>query len=670
MILGRGTAQTDTSIVAEYHQFLQKTSQTRIPAILQRLQEAPGIMQRRLGKPLSQWTDEDILSLYADRQKTTWYPYSAFLAFLFFWGYRRASLHLLTTLPFDLVRHYRSVLSPYRERLKQAQQQLGYVSARVGTELRLLIWLLAIVGKPLDELTRDDFDTFRTEYQEWYRTMGCRAGGRPDARLSRLECYLVHWRILPPARVVFRHEEHFARLRPPPIRNAILTYMTWCDVHYQPSTIHTHRAALLNFFLWFQERDLDRTRLDQVTRAVALDYARYLQSLVTEGTYSPKYRNDLYNDMRLFFEFAIEERLDTAPDRNPFGLRDTPRCPDPIPRYIADHELRKVLEYCHNGAKPKERTVVITLLHTGIRAAELAVLKTTDLVQIQGKWQLHIHEGKGLKDRVIPLTTEALTVLQTWQTSGREHTTDYFFAHHGQHWEGAYVRTIVHQIGVHLEITGLTPHRFRHSFAVALLNYGMRESALQKLMGHTTLNMTLEYARILDRTVEQTFNQAVEQMHTGALSWCRASSPPRTTPCSQTVTVSIGSVCRSVIAGAISNCTVKAMSSVSCVIASARFPPNCRVCWRCINDFLILVYRSKPMWWRRTSSDLKLKQTGTGCPLCCPSLPLDFFLHITGEGEGSPEGWLCATMMAAQLARTASRNSSLTRTMVVFRLPW
>jgi len=329
----------------------------------------------------------------------------------------------------------------------------------------------------------------------------------------------VHWRILPPARVVFRHEEHFARLRPPAIRNAILTYMTWCDVHYQPSTIHTHRAALLNFFLWFQERDLDRTRLDQVTRAVALDYARYLQSLVTEGTYSPKYRNDLYNDMRLFFEFAIEERLDTAPDRNPFGLRDTPRCPDPIPRYIADHELRKVLEYCHNGAKPKERTVVITLLHTGIRAAELAVLKTTDLVQIQGKWQLHIHEGKGLKDRVIPLTTEALTVLQTWQTSGREHTADYFFTHHGQHWEGAYVRTIVHQIGVHLEITGLTPHRFRHSFAVALLNYGMRESALQKLMGHTTLNMTLEYARILDRTVEQTFNQAVEQMHTGALSW-------------------------------------------------------------------------------------------------------------------------------------------------------
>ncbi|MEZ4620506.1 MAG: hypothetical protein R2867_34050 [Caldilineaceae bacterium] len=47
----------------------------------------------------------------------------------------------------------------------------------------------------------------------------------------------------------------------------------------------------------------------------------------------------------------------------------------------------------------------------------------------------------------------------------------------------------------------------------------MRESALQKLMGHATLNMTLEYARILDETVEQEFNHAVAQMTTGARTW-------------------------------------------------------------------------------------------------------------------------------------------------------
>jgi hypothetical protein len=54
---------------------------------------------------------------------------------------------------------------------------------------------------------------------------------------------------------------------------------------------------------------------------------------------------------------------------------------------------------------------------------------------------------------------------------------------------------------------------------VALLNYGIRESALQRLLGHSNLDMTLQYGRILDRTVEREFNRAVERMETGSLSW-------------------------------------------------------------------------------------------------------------------------------------------------------
>jgi Phage integrase family len=77
----------------------------------------------------------------------------------------------------------------------------------------------------------------------------------------------------------------------------------------------------------------------------------------------------------------------------------------------------------------------------------------------------------------------------------------------------------IRKVGDKLGLPMLTPHRFRHTFAGALLNYGMRESALQKLMGHATLDMTLMYARILDRTVEQAFNTAVDQMHTGPVGW-------------------------------------------------------------------------------------------------------------------------------------------------------
>jgi hypothetical protein len=75
------------------------------------------------------------------------------------------------------------------------------------------------------------------------------------------------------------------------------------------------------------------------------------------------------------------------------------------------------------------------------------------------------------------------------------------------------------ELGIKLGLRGLTPDRFRHTFAVALLNYGIRESALQKMMGHKTRGMTLEYARILDTTVEQAFRQTVERMQTDTRSW-------------------------------------------------------------------------------------------------------------------------------------------------------
>jgi len=519
MILGRGTAQTDEAILAEYHQFLLHSCPRCNPSVQMRLLTAPATMQRQIGQPVTAWTGETILALFASYQKTTQYACSAFVAFLIFRGYLRPTCSLLGSLPGTLTKLHIEALAPYRRRLKQAQSELHYAPSGLGSELRLLIWLLAMVAKPLEELTRADFEAFREEYQAWYRRTR-RAGGEPDSRLTRLETYLVHWGLIQPAQYVFRHEEHFARLQHAPIRDAIVAHLQWCDAKYAESTIHSRRAAMLNFFLWLQTRYPKLSRLDQVTRTVALEYVKYLKGKVEEGAYAHQYRDDLCRGIRLFFDFVIDERLPSSPHRNPFAMGDLPRLPHAIPRYLSDQEVRTILGYCHNGASLKERTMVITLLHTGIRAAELAALKTTDIVQVQGQWKLHVHEGKGLKDRVIPLTPQCLAVLRAWQANGWEDINPHLFTHHGKPWKGGTnVGTIIREMGHKLGVSGLTPHRFRHTFAVALLNYGMRESALQKLMGHATLNMTLKYGRILDQTVEQAFHTAIEQMQAGAHSW-------------------------------------------------------------------------------------------------------------------------------------------------------
>jgi integrase len=519
LILGRGTAQTDEAIVAEYHGFLEENCQARAPTSLRWMRGAPWVMRRHLGKPIIEWTEREIVDLCEARTGAVRYFYTGFMAFLFLRGYYRPSFDMLQTFFVKFVQRYKTTFKPYRQQFERARDKLGYRSCSVSKELTLLVWLLTTAGKPLDELTRADFDAFQDEYQAWYLQSQRSKRGDPNPHVAQLERYLVCLGIIPEAKFVPRHEERFAQLRHEPIRQALRTFLEWREAKCPDST-PAARDSLLRFFLWLQEHYPETSRLAGVSRTIALAYAGELRGQGETGTCSLRYQRRLYRDVRLFFDFVIEEQLDTSPNRNPFTAGDLPVETDSLPRYVPDHELHDVLEYCNNGATLRERTFVITLLHTGIRASELIALQVGDVVQIQGLWKLHVREGKGLKDRLIPLTAQCLAVLQDWQEEGWERANDFLFTYLGQPLKDrAQVSRTVRELGRKAGVEGLSPHRLRHTFAVALLNYGIRESALQKLMGHESLRMTLKYARVLDRTVEQEFNQAVERMQTGSLGW-------------------------------------------------------------------------------------------------------------------------------------------------------
>jgi site-specific recombinase XerD len=523
MILGRGTAQTDEAIIAEFCQFLEQVGQIRGAERIKDLKTIPALLRRRIEKPILQWSDEEILAAYEGKTKNTEYRYSVFLSFLFYRGYHRPSMHLLKSLPLWLHRQWRLAVASYQNRLEQVTTELGYFvpwKKGGGYVLELFLGLLVFTGKTLEELTRDDFEAFRAEYLTWYAQNGQGKKDRPDPRLFRLERYLVHWGIIPALKRVAPQEERVGHLQHEILRQAILAYLRWCEVKLSRKTVDRLRAALQTFFLWLQEHFPEADRLDAVSRSIAQSYAQYLAEQVAAGRYSKNYHADLYSSIHRFFDFVIDERMETSPARNPFSPRDLPRRPDMIPRYIPDQELRKILAYCEHEVTLFERTLILTLLHTGIRSLEFTRLKASDIVQIGGVWKLHIHEGKGLKDRLIPLTAQCLAALQTWQEQGWERINDALFTRHGWPLQtNGRVQATLQQISRKLDIPALTAHRFRHTFAVALLNYGLRETALQKLMGHATLGMTLEYARILDETVEKAFSEAVEQMQDGVYSW-------------------------------------------------------------------------------------------------------------------------------------------------------
>lgn len=372
MILGRGTAQTTEEIIADYQHFLINDGKIYTPDRLQKLQRAPQICCKRINKPIQEWSEDDILRAFQPPSRRPAGEDITFLTFLFFRGYVHPTLPLLVALNICLNLHWRKWMVPYQERIEQSRKELGYQATTTRANsgvLRVFLWLLLITGKTIDELTRAVFDQFAAPYQHWYQTARIHQGD-PDADMYRLECYLVHWKVLPSVKKTLRYERQMNTLRCDLFRSVLLRYFKWCDLKLSATSSANIRTLLLPFFLWLEGQYPAVHRLDGISRQIALAYLEHLKEQVEMGHYGVRHQHGLYNTVRRFFDTVIEEQFETAPARNPFSRRDFSQLPDALPRYLSDGELQAILKYCEHEASLFEQTLIITLLHTGIRSKE------------------------------------------------------------------------------------------------------------------------------------------------------------------------------------------------------------------------------------------------------------------------------------------------------------
>jgi site-specific recombinase XerD len=154
---------------------------------------------------------------------------------------------------------------------------------------------------------------------------------------------------------------------------------------------------------------------------------------------------------------------------------------------------------------PFYRTILITLYGTGVRRAELADLKVTDVDT--ARMVLHVQNGKGGKDRDIVLSPHLLDELRAhyrrlarkpsvWLfPGGRWHTADYPISDKVV-WHAC--REAAQRAGVNKP---LHPHTLRHCFATHLLEGGADLRTIQLLLGHADLRETMIYLHLSRRHV-------------------------------------------------------------------------------------------------------------------------------------------------------------------------
>jgi len=183
----------------------------------------------------------------------------------------------------------------------------------------------------------------------------------------------------------------------------------------------------------------------------------------------------------------------------PFDLKV--KVPNSLPAFVRREEIDRLTEAItnkstHKGCQSRDLLIVQTAIKTGLRRSELANLRVKDIDF--GASRLKVVNGKGAKDRVVPLHTSLADDLQE-HCRGREPEVRVF---------GLSPRSLGMKIYTWAKKANvpLHAHSFRHYFATTLVDKGANLRAVQELLGHTNLNTTQMYLSVTSRHLQETID--------------------------------------------------------------------------------------------------------------------------------------------------------------------
>jgi integrase/recombinase XerD len=189
----------------------------------------------------------------------------------------------------------------------------------------------------------------------------------------------------------------------------------------------------------------------------------------------------------LRFLYRVTLGREWAVEQIPYAKREKK-----LPSVLSVDEVRRLLGAVRNE---KHRVLMMTIYGAGLRLSEAIRLRVTDVDS--ERMVLHVHGGKGQKDRMVPLSPRLLEQLRRYWKRARPGT--YLFP-------GAKENTGLHPTAVQRAFqsarwaAGLrkraSVHTLRHSYATHLLESGTDLRKIQTWLGHGSLNTTAVYLHV------------------------------------------------------------------------------------------------------------------------------------------------------------------------------
>jgi integrase/recombinase XerC len=198
--------------------------------------------------------------------------------------------------------------------------------------------------------------------------------------------------------------------------------------------------------------------------------------------------------LRSFFAWL---RREGRSERDPASLLSAPRFPRTLPRYLSESQTEQLFDdrlAMGDEASARDRSLLEILYGSGLRASEAVGLDWRDVSLDQR--QARVREGKGGKDRYVPLSRpacEVLTVLRSFPGGGDGAV---FRNARGTRLNVRSVGRILQRALARAGLADINPHALRHSCATHLLDHGADLRSIQELLGHASLATTQRYTHV------------------------------------------------------------------------------------------------------------------------------------------------------------------------------
>lgn len=287
------------------------------------------------------------------------------------------------------------------------------------------------------------------------------------------------------------------------------SFTEWLEnMNYSESAIKNYPKQLREFFHFLEGKSITTvTHVNQEHINAFAEQIKNRKNIISGAGLSSSHINQILQSVKLLFNYLqiakgliIEAEVKLMKEE--VSTKDI----------LSVEEVKQLLDSIDSSIDPhakKDKAVIAILYGAGLRKAELEQLNTDD-ISFKEKTLL-VRNGKGNKQRLIPLTETTLEYIQDYITGCRDHLADIaaynnealFINIHGQRLkEDTYYNLLkerLMQCGIDsLQQKHITLHSFRHSIATHLMIAGMQIEDIALFLGHSSLDSTMIYTHLAE----------------------------------------------------------------------------------------------------------------------------------------------------------------------------